>query len=878
MPRAAARFASPPLLFAGPARLFQIRGRPILNPKTPHSFRPQTGPPASTALAVLFFFSGAIALVYEVVWHRQFALLLGSAAPATAAVLAAYFAGLGAGSYLLGRMAGRWTNPLRTYAILEVLIALGALGTVGLLPAMEWIYPRLYTSLTQAPAMFFAAKLGLAFLAIALPTFCMGGTLPVLGRFVDQHHQRLGVTAGLLYVTNTAGAGLGALSVPFLLLPWVGIHGTLALCLGGNLALATWAWRMSRHPSTGAAGNLPEKPKPLPAAPRTLAPGTVYGLAFVSGAVAFALQVFWNRAFAQVHENFVHSFALIVAVVILALALGGQLARVALRRGLTPCWIIAAGWGLAGLGVVIGPWLFVWLTDGLAYLPTNNSWLGSAGRLLGLTALVVLPPMTLLGIGLPALLDEAGRGSRQDVSVLIGRVLAINIAGAVTGALLAGFILPRWLGMWSALVLIGVLLVLAGIYLLGRQQTKRSRPGWASKLVLLTELALLLVITLMAMSVAQVNLPRVLVASGQGEKLVFLAEGTHGITAVTERPGSRRLKLNNHYLLGGTASTGDERMQTHLPLLLHPAPRNIAFLGLGTGITAGGIQFHPFDRATLVELVPEVVTAARAHFADANAGVLTDPRVTVKVDDARNFLRGSRERFDVIIGDLVVPWRQGEGALFTVESFTAARNSLAEGGLYCQWVPCFQLSAPELQIILRTFLEVFPDAQIWRGDFSPKESALALIGGRNGTHLEPGVVRERLAAMKSDPANTHLARPAMIWMHYLGALEARQFSGSRVALNTDAHPVIELLGPLRRDSNRPFLTGRRLQQALAELLPQGNHIPAGLDPHEQSGLRAGRLFEELLLLVAEGNGPRARELQQELRATLPEDHYRLLFP
>ncbi len=121
--------------------------------------------------------------------------------------------------------------------------------------------------------------------------------------------------------------------------------------------------------------------------------------------------------------------------------------------------------------------------------------------------------------------------------------------------------------------------------------------------------------------------------------------------------------------------------------------------------------------------------AARQHFSQANGGVLGDVRTRVIVEDARSYLRGTSAKFDVIVGDLVVPWRQGESALFTLEHFTAARNALARGGLFCQWLPLFQLAEPELSIVLRTFLTVFPSATLWRGDVSPDQPALALIGG-----------------------------------------------------------------------------------------------------------------------------------------------------
>jgi spermidine synthase len=281
---------------------------------------------------------------------------------------------------------------------------------------------------------------------------------------------------------------------------------------------------------------------------------------------------------------------------------------------------------------------------------------------------------------------------------------------------------------------------------------------------------------------------------------------------VVEKEASRRLKLNNYYVLGGTSSAGDERIQAHVPLLLHASPRRVAMLGLGTGITAGGALFHPIESLTAVELVPDVVAAAGLHFREANAGVLQDARTRVVVEDARGYLRGTAERFDAIVGDLVVPWRHGESALFTQEHFAAARRALLPGGLFCQWLPLFQLSQPELQIVLRTFLSVFPRAQLWRGDFTADEPAVALVGGAEALDLSPARVQRRIQESRPAPLNPHLREPIGFWMHFVGVLEPADLPSGETRISREDSPWVELIGPLRHagQAGSELLTGRRL--------------------------------------------------------------------
>lgn len=414
-------------------------------------------------LFVLFFSSGALALIYEVIWQRQFALVLGGAAPAAAAVLAAYFAGLGLGSFALGAAAARWPRPLRAYAALEALIAVGALLVAPLLSGLERLHPWLFERLSQHPSLFCLAKALLAFFPLAIPTFCMGGTLPVLGRLVDAGQRRLGCNAGLLYVANTVGAAAGALCVPFFLLPVFGVNGSTWLCATGNLFVALAAWQMDHHLARDA--------NPQPQAFRTHDDknrlswkSPVLVLALLSGLVTFMLQVLWNRAFAQVHENSVYSFAVLVSIFILALAFGAQLARVGLKRRLAPHKLIGWAWVLGGAAVMVTPWLFLRLTDGLRYLPSDGGWSRYALRIVEVAMAVLMLPVTFLGVGLPVIMEQAGQQQRADSSVLLGRVLSANVIGSVIGALAAGFLLPRWIGVWSSVLLTAALLVTAGIW------------------------------------------------------------------------------------------------------------------------------------------------------------------------------------------------------------------------------------------------------------------------------------------------------------------------------------------------------------------------------------------------------------------------------
>jgi len=566
-----------------------------------------------------------------------------------------------------------------------------------------------------------------------------------------------------------------------------------------------------------------------------------------------------------------YSFAVMVAVTIAALALGAQLARLGLKRGIAPTSLLGTAWITAGLLISVSPWLFIAFSNHFAYLSNGASLFMEAGCLIALAAGLLLLPMSLVGIAFPTLMETAGQDPSIESEYALGKIAAINVGGSIAGALVSAFWLPKWLGLWNSMIALGVVVIATGII-----ARMRAKPAATYRL---SSSAIGAAALLCVGAASFFNLPRVSLDPQAGEKLIHLTEGAHGIIAVVEKPHSRRLKLNNHYGLGGTASTGDERMQAHIPLLLHPAPHRVAFLGLGTGITAGAALLHPVDEITIIELVPEVISSARDYFREANQGVVENRRTNILADDARHALRSSEAHYDVIIGDLVVPWREGEGSLFTLEQFQAARKALSPKGIFCQWLPLFQMSEVEVTIVSRTFLEVFPHAQVWRGDFSPTEPAIALIGSNADIALDAAALRRNLAAMQKDPANPQLQSSENFWMNYIGEISPAQLNDQETRLNVDDHPWVEILGPLLHTgpNERYAFTGRALQKWEKFIQAQSTSKLAVLPKAEVAAVDAGDALAEMTLCMWEQNTAGAQTAQAKLHALLPESAFRELF-
>ncbi len=813
-------------------------------------------------LAVLVFLSGAASLVYEVLWLKELGLLFGSTAYAAATTLAVFFLGLAVGGAVFGRLSPRLRSPLRTYAWLELGIAASAVAYFLLLAIYFRLYGPLYDALVDRPAVFNAVRMALATLALLPPAALMGGTLPLLGQHLVRRPDELGRIGSFLYAVNTLGAATGAFLAGFVLPLALGFDRAYLLAMAVNVAVAALAWRLAGaaeahgapasepsaddQPHSLRPGKAPRGRPAVPAAADTACPAWLLAtVACLSGAFALGLEVLWTRMFAQVLQNSVYTFSIILVVFLAALAAGSAIANRLCRVRAAPGQVLWLLLTLSGLGVAVIPFGFHDLTGGLGTLVTGDGWLLYVFSIFANTALLLFVPAAVLGSAFPYLL-RAAEGSRAEPGAIIGRLNALNTGGAVVGSLTAGFILLGSIGLWNSMRLFAFgYLVLALPACWNGWRTPRAR--------LLPAAATIGAVALLGTLVDASRLPVVNVNTDRGERLLETWEGPDGVVAVVERPGNRRIKVNNFYTLGGTASIEHEQNQALLPLMTHPRPRAVFLLGLGTGITAGAALRHPVERLLVCEIAADVIAAAAAWFDAPSGGLFNDPRATVRACDARNHLLGTTERFDAIIADLFVPWRAGVGNLYSREHFQAARERLAPGGLFVQWLPLYQLSRREFEVVARTVLTVFEQVTVWRGSFAAERPVLALIGAAGPNTLDPDVIDrngEYLSGGRQLPPSTSLA---VTLPFYAGNLSAADRLIPTGPINTDDRPLVEYLTPVTQREERTGATEWFNSAELAAFLRHLHElVPPERDPHLRLLTAAQRDFVVAGLRYHEG--------------------------
>ncbi len=787
-------------------------------------------------LLLLYFVSGVGALIVETIWLRWLRGLLGATAPAASATLVAFFAGHALGAAWSaracaaraqravgersssGRRSGKTAQPLALYGRLELAAAVAACAVPLGLALGQSALTLVYDAVRDVPGMLALVRFGVALVASLPAAFCFGATFPVIAAAAIGAPSQLGARGGALYAVNTLGAALGTALASFWLPGLVGVPATygfavacLALAGGGALVLsrnsaaiadsepaqiasqpersppaATKSRAERRREQKQAARSAPTSATALRSArgpvARELGARTLIAIAIAAGFGAFALQVLLVQSFAQVLNQSIYAFGAVLVVVLLAIAAAGALVAVLQRStAIDPRTLLGLALVAAALALAAFPAWLARSTRDFEYVGSEAGGLAYLAAALGIVATTAGPAILAASFVFPATFAAAGRSASDAAGAVLGRLVVANTIGAIAGAIAAPYLLMPRFGLWPSFGVLSVLYGVAAVFLPERELRWRIRRDLA-----LTIGWMLVFFRANPLAVPPFHLAR-------GETALDIETTPAAVVAVVERDGERLIRIDNHYALGGTAERVHQERQAHLPLVLAPHAKRVAYIGSATGISAGGALAHPIASLHLVEIVPGVANAAEHFFGDANRGVYRDPRTHVVLDDARNFIRSTSERFDVVIADLFVPWQAGTGSLYTREHFESVRAHLEPGGLFCQWLPLYQLSEEELRIIAATFLDVFPNAALFRGDFYGSYPIAALVGFA-GDAPKPAEISEaarRLAA--AGVTDRWVTDSEGVWSLYVGPLAPFAGAWASDRRNSDDWPLIEEL-------------------------------------------------------------------------------------
>ncbi len=759
------------------------------------------------ALALAFLVSGAAGLIHEVVWVRLLGFVFGVSELAMATVLAAFMSGLALGSWLVGSRSARIADRRRTYAWLEIGIGGAALVLPLLLWALEPLYAAIWRRTHLSFAIFSVIRFVLAGSVLLIPTIMMGATLPVLADHLARVEGRR-VAPETLYTLNLAGAVLGVTLAGFVLMPGIGVWGTILIGALFNIGVGVAVLMLPATAEQAAPQRVPPASSLVASAPRLL----IFA-AFLSGTLSLATQVAWTRVLTLVIGSTTYAFTSVLIVYLLALGLGSAWAA---RRGARGA-AVGTDLALVHLATALGLVAAVWAVNRLPYwyLQLYALWgpaadFGGVARGLVLAAMLLLIPVVAAGTVLPLALVGAVPRDGAGTGAAVGRLYATNTLGAILGALLSGFFLIPVAGTRTTLLGVATIATAMGLAFVA----VRPRPRWLAPL---GAVAAILVVAGVGLAPAwnyqdlhtgvaeplggqsAAALARIDTLTDRREKLLFQREGATASVLVREDPHkTRKLIINSRT----NASDDPTDMATQvllaqLPFLFAPHTERVFVVGWGSGVTIGSAARTASGRVTAVELEPAVVEAS-AFFQHVNHDPLQNPRVRLYEDDARHILVASDETWDVVINEPSHPWVAGVANLFTRDYYALVARRLAPDGILATWLQSYQVAPDTYRSLLATLLSVFPEVLLFH---SPGTSDTILLAARQPLVVDLAELDRRFAAgeMRAELARIGVTAPEhVLAMLYLGTDAATRYV-SGAPLNTDDNMYVEFRGPRDRE-------------------------------------------------------------------------------
>lgn len=831
------------------------------------------------ALLALFVASGFAGLVYQSIWSHYLGLMLGHAAYAQTLVLAIFMGGMALGAWGVSRYSGAMGDLIKAYAVIEVVIGVFGLAFHPVFEAylsfsQDSVLPALGSSGAARTYQWLSAAL------LILPqSVLLGATFPLMSSgYLRASPGEDGRVLGGLYFTNSLGAAAGALGATFLLLPAVGMPGTVMTAAVINILVGIGAWLVAVGMPHAPARVQPDSPRPQEPAQESAPTSEVSRLVrlmlwatFISGAASFVYEIGWVRMLNQALGTTIHSFELMLAAFILGLAFGGLWVR---RRGsrirdaIKYVGYVQVLMGVAALlSIPVFAQSFSWVGWLMGALARTDSGytifsLGSAT----ISLLVMFPAAFFAGMTLPLftmVLLRAGAGESS-----IGRIYAANTLGAIAGVAIAVHLLIPVLGLRLAVTLAALVDAVLGLYLLRVMSPGRWSAGAIAAALVVASASMLSLVHGRPDPQAQISgVFRTGNAIQPSTDVQYLRDGKTATVAVFNtnntaviatngKPDASLTRLNEE----PTADEITMLMAALLPLAMHEEPERVAIIGWGSGLTTHTILGSSTPKVVdNIEIERAMYDGARL-FGERVVRAYDDPRSFLHVEDARTFFAAGGKKYDVIVSEPSNPWVSGVATLFTKEFYSFLDGHLEDDGILVQWIQSYEISDELVATLVAALLEQFPNSELYltnQADLlivarkSPGPPAIQ-DPGRLGAVLVPELSRVGLAT-SADIRVRRIAGPAVLrnFVHLMGAQPYSDF-----------YPKVSLEGPRTRFTGQNSALLQRLALAGAPVLemldcrrPVGMSEPLTNARHSalvQASLRGKAVVESV---VAGGASP-----------------------
>jgi predicted membrane-bound spermidine synthase len=663
---------------------------------------------------LIFFLSGAAALIFETLWFRLAELVFGNSVWGAALVLSGFMAGLAIGNFLVARYGPHIKKPMSIYAGLEVMIGFSGFILVLILPGFQELLIPLYRPFLDHLVALNLVRLVIVFILLLIPTMAMGTTLPIMVKSLSSIDNSFGSVLGNLYGINTVGAVTGVLICEFLLINYLGMENTGKLAASLNLGAALLALRIAPYMDQCCQRSASSNEKTSINFSLLVKNRNLLIAAFLSGAILLALEIIWFRFLQLFSFGTSQIFATMLAVVLAGIGMGGLLASVLFRIENHIVRYIKEISLLGGILILIVYISFNRFISFLSFLgvPEFTSFV--------LYSLFLMFPVSLLSGLLFTSLGNAIKKNNITSTGAAGLLTLSNTTGAMCGALVAGFLLLSYLGMEMSFYVLALCYGLIALLVPGQYSTLRMTGIIVKPISLMTAIYLLILGFFPFGEMDQVFFKRI--ADGYGASSISsVSEGTVATNMYLKydnygKPEFYRLVTNSHSM-SATNIHGKRYMKlfVYLPVALHPGVSNALLISYGHGSTAKALVDTASIRSIdIVDISKEILNMSDVLYS-SHDNPLHDVRVNVHIEDGRFFLLTTPHQYDLITGEPPPPKGAGIVNLYSQEYFKLLYGRLNEGGIATYWLPTHGLYLSDSKAIIKAFCNIFNDCSLWNG-------------------------------------------------------------------------------------------------------------------------------------------------------------------
>lgn len=647
-------------------------------------------------ILILFFLSGFTGLIYQLVWLKKLYLIFGVTTPSIVAVLIAFMSGLSLGSFFIGKYSKKFKNVFLIYGTIEGMIGLYAINIDFFFQLLDSFFIFANNQFSFSPLIFDIFRFFLSLIILFIPTFLMGGTLPLLVNGLEMLDKNFGKRTGMLYGINTLGAFFGTFISTFYFIPNFGFKLTNNFAVFINIFIFISSLFIPKNKL------IEEK---YPHIERYNLKKYFLLVIFFMGFTSFGYEILWNRILVLHTGSNVYAYGLVLCNILLGIGAGSLVFALVSNKIKDSIKTLGFIELLLSIYTIFQVYIIINFSEILTFF-ANFKWQSATTQVFGSLFLgsfiLLFFPTFLMGLSFPISVKVLAN-KNENPGNIAGKVYGINTFGCISGTFITGIILISLFGTAKSFFIMIFINTFLSFFLLKKKMEK-----------------ILTIPVLVFLFFLFFSFPsgKLFFSAGtykdQADKIIVFKEDLTGAIVVIEKKDGLSLEINGINVAGTSPELFlIQKLQGHIPLLFSKNPQKVLHIGLGSGGTLYTVSKHPVREIYVAEISPGIIKISQNYFKRVNDNVFNDERVKIKIADGRNFVMATKNKFDVILSDSIHPKYQGNGFLYTKDYFNLISLKIKDGGIVSMWLPLYSMTLKNYREILKAFSEVFPHITVW---------------------------------------------------------------------------------------------------------------------------------------------------------------------